>query len=180
MIFDAWEAFWSSQEAKMGLAGESYPKIKDAIWVLGSNPFVWDFLKYSLLSPISRMGTTWQLRVIFLENLRHLRNQPKSWFFHAWEAFWSSQEAKMGLGGKSCPKIQDAIWVLRSNPFVWDFLKHFFPSWTSQIWPTWKLRAIILENLRNPPKSWFSMPEMPSRAPRTQKMGLRGKSCPKI
>ena len=25
--------------------------------------------------------------------------------FHAWEAFWSSQEAKMGLRGKSCPKI---------------------------------------------------------------------------
>ena len=53
--------------------------------------------------------------------------------FHAWEAFWSSQEAKMGLRGKSCSKIQGAIWVLGSNPFVWDFSKHFFLDRTSQI-----------------------------------------------
>ena len=149
MIFHAWETFWSSQEAKMGLGGESCPKIQDAIWVLGSNPFVWDFLKHFFPDQTSQIWPTRQLRAIFFGKFETFAKSTKILIFHAWEAFWSSQEAKMGLGGKSCPKIQDAIWVMGSNPFVWDFLKHFFPHRTSQIWPTWQLRAIFLENLRH-------------------------------
>ena len=48
--------------------------------------------------------------------------------FHALKASWRPQRPKMALGAQCCPKIQVAVWVWGSHPFVWNILKHFLPS----------------------------------------------------
>ena len=95
---------------------------------VGVKPFCLGLAK-TLLSGLNKANLTYVAATSdYFGKFEPLVKSPKIIIFHAWEAIWSSQKAKMGLRGKSCPKIQDAIWVLGSNPFVWDLRKHFYPA----------------------------------------------------
>ena len=101
----------------MGLTGESCSKIQDGIWVLGSDPFVWDFLPHSFPSRTSRMGHAWQLQAIFLQNLKHFRKSWKNWIFH--EKSWFSIDDEISISHKICIYIiQKPIFCLKKENII--------------------------------------------------------------
>ena len=85
---------------------------------VGVKPFCLGLAK-TLLSGLNKANSTFVAATSdYCGKFEPLVKSPKMIIFHVWDTIWSSQKVKMRLRGKSCPKIQDVIWVLGSNPFV--------------------------------------------------------------